>query len=569
MKISHAWLQEYFKDTLPSAEALAELFTFHSFEVEGIETHNGDHCANDKVIDAKILPDRAHFCLSYRGIADEVGVLTGLKRVAVTIDDEPLMVDNSIEKVEVKIDDAIFCRRYVSRRVSNVDVKESPEKVKAMLEAMDGRSINTIVDATNLAMFDYGQPLHAFDADKVRGVIVVRAAKESEKITLLDGREVTLSTADFVVADDEGPLAIAGVKGGLRAQVNAETKNIILESANFHPGTVRKTASKYNLRNESSKRFENEITPVIAMDGMVHVSALITKLSPEAQFGPISDFSTGNSLMVTIVTTPDFICKKLGVEIPTEKIRTIFKSLAIDIVEKGDTLELAIPAHRLDLTLPEDIVEEVGRIYGYEKIEGTKIVPKKGETTPHPAFYVTEKIKNVLFGQGFSEAYLYTFVNKGDIEVAYPLASDKKSLRTNLSDGIVKALDINARNADFLFLDSIKMFEIGKVFTMKGDEQREHTSLCVGIRRIKKVKGKGDKQSSNEDIRQVRELLLEALDVDIVTLCTVDDTGGLMRFDGKQIGVINNVDGIMELDLDALIPHIKVPPHESLGFAPH
>lgn len=548
MKISHTWLQEYFNDTLPTAEKIAELFTFHSFEVEGIENN---------VIDAKILPDRAHFCLSYRGIAEEIEVLTGITRKTNDVDQIP--IDGSIGAVEVKVEDSHFCRKYIARKVSNVTITESPEDMKAKLSAMDGRSINTVVDAGNIAMFDIGQPLHAFDADKVKGAIVVRAAKEGEVIMLLDGKEVTLSSSDSVIADDEGPLAIAGVKGGKRAEVTMETKNIIIESANFHPTAVRKTATRLNLRNESSKRFENEITPEIAMDGMNHVSALISRLSPGAKFGLVSDFYPNPPHKTVITTNADFINKKLGIIIPSEKINEVLESFSIEVEEKGNELVLTIPHHRFDLTIPEDIVEEVGRIYGYDKIVGTKVSVSAAPAV-HPSFYIAEHLKNILLTQAFSEVYLYAFVNKGDFEVSYPLASDKKALRTNLSEGMQKALDMNARNADLLFLDSIKMFEIGNVFTTKG----EHTSLCVGIRRVKKVKG----QTSNEDIRQLREHLLKVLDIDMMTLCTVDDTGGIMRFKGEQIGVINNVDGIMELNLDALIPHIKVPEYGSIGFGP-
>jgi len=567
MKISHAWLQQYFRDTLPTAEKLAELFTFHSFEIEDIEdVNNGAHC--EKVIDAKILPDRAHFCLSYRGIAEEVKVLTGMEYTDTVKSDYhgghcKMDIDAGVTPVTVSIEASSFCRRYVARKVTGVEVKASSEKFKTFLESVGSRSISTIVDATNIAMFDYGQPLHVFDADKTIGVIVVRAAMDGEMITLLDDREVLLTSNDFVIADDEGPLAIAGVKGGKRAEVDATTKNIIIESANFEPTAVRKTSTKYNLRNESSKRFENEITPEWAMDGMCRVSALIHTFSPNAVFGPITDIYPYPVAMTIVVTTVEFINKKLGIVIPTEKIKEILKSFSIGIEEKENELVLTIPYHRFDLRIPEDIVEEVGRIYGYEKIEGTKQSVISSSISTHPSFYITEHIKNILVDLGFSESYLYTFVAKGDSEVAYPLASDKKALRTTLSDGIEKALDTNARNADFLFLDSIKMFEIGKVFTKKG----EHTSLCIGIRRVKKVKG----QSANEDIKQTRETLLQTLGVDVATACTIDDTGGSMLLKGKQIGIINTIEGVLELDLDALISAITtvgIPLYESIGFGP-
>ena len=553
MKVSHKGLQIYFDEKLPSAKELAELFTFHSFEIEGVE---GD------VIDAKILPDRAHFCLSHKGIAEEIEVLTGLKRKKKTVEEISALfnIENSVEHVKVKIEDKKFCRRYIARKIVNVSIGESDNEIKELLGAMGSRVINSVVDALNAVMFDIGQPLHAFDADKLEGNIVVRAAMDDEKITLLDGKEVTLTSSDFVIADDAGPLAIGGVKGGKRAEVTMDTKNIILESANFEPTSVRKTSTKYNLRNESSKRFENEITPELAIEGIEQVTALITELSHDAKAGPLSDFYPHPVRMATIVTTTEFINRKLGIEIPDQTIIEIIERLSIIVKKEKEYLHLTIPHHRLDLVVPEDIVEEVGRVYGYEKIEGTKQKPVSNNVPAHPAFYISEHIKNILADQGFFEAYLYAFTSNGDIEVAYPLASDKKALRTNLSEGMQRALEMNARNADLLFLDYIKMFEIGKVFTKEG----EHTSLCLGIKRIKKEKGK----SSIEDIREAREQLLKTLDLDITTTCTVDDTGGLMRLKGKQIGVINNIEGIMELNLDMLIPYIKVPSFHELRFGP-
>lgn len=550
MKILDKWLQMYFKEELPNAEKLAELFTFKSFEIEEvIDTSAG------KVIDAKILPDRAHFCLSYKGIAEEVKVLTGLSYGEKL--NEQISADDSLGAVKVNVEDSEFCRRYVARRINNISPKETPAEMKSWLEAMDGRSINSIVDATNVSMFDIGQPLHAFDADKVRGDIAVRYAKEGETITLLDGREVALTSADSVIADDEGPLAIAGVKGGKRAEVAMGTKNIILESANFHPTAVRKTATKYNLRNESSKRFENEITPEFALEGINHVSMILKKLHPEAVYGPVSDFYPAPAVKKAIEVSPAFITEKLGIEIPKDKVLEILARFSIETEEKGDDFILTIPFHRLDLVIKEDIVEEVGRIWGYDKIEG-RLAPSSSPVPAHPSFYATEHIKDLLVSEGFSEVSLYALVPKGDIEVAYPLASDKKALRTNLSESMAKALEMNARNADFLQLEDIKMFSIGKVFTEKG----EHASLCVGISVVKKVKGK----TPNEEIRQTREKLIAALGAPIMTVCTVDDTGGILLIKGKPAGTINNIDGIMELDLDMLIPHLETPSYESLRF---
>jgi phenylalanyl-tRNA synthetase beta chain len=262
MKVSRNWLQTYFYSEIPAVDKLSELFTFHSFEVEGVEKIEAKGKApEDFVMDVKILPDRAHYCLSHRGVAEEVHVITGMPLKKDRDTGKPPEGNRMIATPKIIIEDNNFCRRYMGRRVEGVKVSESPEWMEKYLEAIGERSINNIVDASNIIMFDIGQPLHIFDADKVRGEIKVRAAHEGEKILLLDGKEVTLKSNDFVVSDDEGPLAIAGVKGGKRAGITAETKNIIIESANFDPTAVRRTSTELNLRNESSKRFENEITP--------------------------------------------------------------------------------------------------------------------------------------------------------------------------------------------------------------------------------------------------------------------------------------------------------------------
>ncbi len=423
MKASRNWLKTFFDAEIPTATELADLFTFHSFEVEGLEKD---------VIDVKILPDRAHYCLSHRGIAEEIHVITGAalkknrnpqKDGAAAIVANPAVAAPKITIVTSpsELDShGLFCRRYIGRRIENVTVETKQDTwMKTYLEAIGERSINTVVDAANIVMFDTGQPLHAFDADKVVGDIVVRTAKEGEKITLLDGKEVALQVTDHVVADAEGPLAIAGVKGGKRAEVTSSTKNIIVESANFNPTAVRRTATRLNLRNESSKRFENEITPELAQDGMDMVSGLIAEFIPAtaASMSALVDIYPAQPEQTVITVSRAYVNERLGVDVPEKDFNEIIGRLGI--VAKGD--ELTIPYHRLDLALPEDIVEEVGRIYGYDKI--TTRLPGASSTPIQvlPIFYLAEKIKNILTANNFSEVNLYTLVAKGDIETAYRL----------------------------------------------------------------------------------------------------------------------------------------------------
>ncbi len=225
MKVSHSWLQTYFEKPIPSAKELAEIFTFHAFEVENVEEKN-----DDSILDVKVLPDRAHYALSHAGVAEEISVLRKIPiqgRVISSVE------ENITSKPTARIDSPVFCRRYIGRYIEVPKIAESSKWVSTLLTAIGQRSINSIVDATNYVMFDVGQPLHAFDADAIEGVVHVRAAQEGEKVVLLDGREITLTAQDHVIADDKGALDIAGVKGGKRAEINASTKRILIAYTNL------------------------------------------------------------------------------------------------------------------------------------------------------------------------------------------------------------------------------------------------------------------------------------------------------------------------------------------------
>ncbi|MFA6295014.1 MAG: phenylalanine--tRNA ligase subunit beta [Candidatus Paceibacterota bacterium] len=518
MKISYNWLKTYFDKDIPQAEKLVEIFPLYAFEIEEFfKTEKGD----DTVFDVKILPDRAHYALSHKGVAEEVAILTKLpikerfsKELEVTIKDKP----------SIKIEDKGFCRRYVARIVELGESSPQELPSKATLEAIGQRSINPIVDATNYVMYDIGQPLHAFDADKVKGSITIRAAKEGEKIVLLDGRELTLTTADHVIADDEGPLVVAGAKGGKRAEISDTTKRIMIESANFEPTAVRKTSTRYDIRSDSSKRFENEITPMLAIHGMNNVCALIKEIYKDAIFGEIVDEFSVKPKQTVIEFNPTYIEERLGLKIPIVEAKEILERMNIKVEETdanpahdssnlsdlSNLWKLTIPYERLDLNIKEDIVEEVGRIYGYDKIKGILPPVTKNKVEVLPIYYISEKIKNILADQGFSEVSLYTLVEKGEIETAKPLAKDKAFARTNLADGMFSCLEKNALNADLIGLEAIKIFEIGHIFK----KDLEEVFLVIGAVQIKKVKGLKGEQL----IKNALEVLNKEIGLDIIKI---------------------------------------------------
>lgn len=329
MKVSYNWLKEYFQENLPSPKDLADILTLKAFEVEDVKEVGSDY-----MLDIDILPNRSHDCLSHYGIAKEVATITDLKLKSINLLD---LKSDFNKNIEVKVENE-FCRRYMALEVKNVTNGESPKELQEKLKTIGERSINTIVDITNIVMFELGQPMHAFDNDKMAGnTISVRFAKSGEKITSLDNKELELDESIPVIADDDGPIAIAGVKGGKRLEVNSETRNIILEAANFHPTVTRKTVRSVGVGTESSKRFENEPSPELTEMAMKRAVELIKKYAAtgETQVSEVVDFyprkwrnyRTGVSLFE--------INELLGVEFTEEQVKNALTKLnfGYEIVE--------------------------------------------------------------------------------------------------------------------------------------------------------------------------------------------------------------------------------------------
>jgi phenylalanyl-tRNA synthetase beta chain len=494
MKILKSWLQKHIVETLPSDEEIEQALILKSSEVEAVEKIkvNGDSgVVEDTVFDIKVLPDRAHYMLSHWGIAYDLCAVLNL-----TLKNENLEMPEKGNDVKVKVETDL-CNRYSATLITGIENKTSPIWLKNALEAIDARAISGIVDATNYVMFDTGQPLHAFDADKVVGGITVRMAKDGEGIQLLPERIMVegkweekerilkLTSSDMVIADDKGPLAIAGVKGGLRAVVTAETKNIILESASFNPVSVRRTSTKYNIRNDSSKRFENEITAHTTGYGISCFLKLIKEISPKCKLGLMSDVYKKLPEPWTISVTHKNIEAVLNFSISEKRVVEILEKLLCKVIVKNGVYEVTPPFPRLDLIIAEDIIDEIGRIEGLDKVKS--VLPEaKNNHEFSKGFLIAEKIKDFFMQKGFTEIQTRTFASKGDIEVAYPMASDKGFLRTSLQEGITSSIDLAISQAPLLGLDKIQIFEIGKAFPASGEE----LDLCFAISYVKKIKNK-------------------------------------------------------------------------------
>lgn len=486
MKISYKWLQTYFDEKLPTPDALAERLALAFAEVEGIERKNGD-----AILDIKVLPDRACYALSHRGIAREVAAIFELEMKETEI--PALRASRGVDAVPVRVTENPFCPRYTARRIERVHVATSPRWLRERLESIDERSINNIVDATNFVMFDIGQPLHAFDADKVQGGIVVRTAKTGERLTTLDGKELMLDEHILVIADEAGPLALAGVKGGKRAEVTKNTSAIILETASFDAAYTRRAAQKFGVRTESSRRFENNLSPHLAREGSDACAALIAGLVPGARFGKITDLFSQKMKPKSIPVAPSFIARSLGIEISPKDIRAALARLALHAStqatagkpakKRGNLLIITPPPERRDLARAEDLVEEVGRIVGYERVPEAELPPVFAPPFTNKRLSVENAIRDWLMLEGFSEVMTSSFAPIGDIEIEKPLAEDKKFLRNDLWFNFEHSLIKNKKNAPLFCFTEIKQFEIGKVFERTG----EHLSLAIGYFGEKKM----------------------------------------------------------------------------------
>lgn len=507
MLVSYNWLQTYIKEKLPSPEKLADSITMGIFEVESIEKKTKtadtlDSATEDIVLDIKVLPDRNHYCLSHRYIAQEISALLGSEYIVPEIQEFP--VEHTEYAFSVSIDNTtedILADRYVTRVIEQVTVAESPDWLKNKLAVLGQRSINTIVDLTNYIMFETGQPLHVFDADKVKGNITIRRARDGETVTTLDGKVIQLDSSIVVIADDEGPLDIAGIKGGKKAELTSDTTRIMTSAACFNPVLIRKAAQKTGVRTDASKRFENALTPERAGLAESMLTSYIKKLDAQVSVGEVIDIYPNPRGETVVQAYKKDIENRLGVAIADADIVRILNSIDMKVnSEKDESGEIvytiAVPPYRRDVLITEDVADEVGRIYGYDKIEG--VVPSaEGERTINTHFYYHEVIKKALADIGFSEVYTYSLTDEGTMAVQNPLTSERSKMRESISYMLSKKFLMNMKNVDLLGLKEIRMFEIGKVFSLDYGNQDtsssqgfcEKTTIAFGVARTKVPKG--------------------------------------------------------------------------------
>ncbi len=467
---------------------------------------------NDVVIevDNKSINHRPDLWGHY-GIAREVAAKYRKKLAPYTI---PEIKEGDEKKIKVTIEDAADSMKYTVVALDGITIGPSPEKLQARLRAVGIRPINNIVDITNYVMCDLGQPMHAFDSSKLKSQkskleIVVRRAKPGETLLSLDGKERNLTEEMLVIADSEKPIALAGVMGGKETEITDATTSIIFESAHFNAALIRKTTTKLGLRTDSSSRFEKSLDPNNCVHALKRAVELVLEVCPEARV--VSAVAEkGKSVVFTgpIMVTKECIDTKIGANIPTKECVRILENLGFGVTvmgkKEGETLKVEVPSWRgtKDITIPEDIVEEIARMYGYGNVETT--LPMFTITPPerNEIKMMERKTRTTLSTLlGFTETLNYSFVSprllqllhldvSEHLELANPIASDRPYLRRSLLPNILELVERNSHAHD-----EVKVYEIGKIYLKEeagprvsesGDDLLPRQDVVLGIAYLKK-----------------------------------------------------------------------------------
>ncbi|HHW57731.1 MAG TPA: phenylalanine--tRNA ligase subunit beta [Clostridia bacterium] len=430
----------------------------------------------DDVLEFEITPNRPD-CLSIIGIARETAA-TFRKSFKMPVIEVKEGEEENPAKVTIEATD--LCFRYVARVVKNVKIGPSPMWMQMRLLKAGIRPINNVVDVTNYVMLELGQPLHAFDLDKVKNKhIIVRRAKEGERLVTLDGKERVLDSSMLVIADEEKAIGLGGVMGGENTEITDSTVNILIESANFKRSNIRHTSKKLGLRSEASSRFEKGLDPEITVLACERAAQLMDKYCGGTVLKGIVDEYPKPMEKTVLTVNPERINRFLGANIPTSEMIEILKSLEFEVVEKGEELEIMVPHFRKDVTMEADIVEEIARLFGYNNIEDSLM--KNAQTTLGSltkSQQLEEKTREVLLACGLNEIVTMSFMGEKDLDkinipqdspfrkavrIINPLGEDQSLMRTTLLPFMLNVAYTNYSRK----VEEFKAFEVSRVFLPK------------------------------------------------------------------------------------------------------
>ncbi|NQT22060.1 MAG: phenylalanine--tRNA ligase subunit beta, partial [Candidatus Omnitrophica bacterium] len=442
MKASLSWLKDYVDIKLP-ADNLANILTMAGIPAEHVEKVGNDWC-----LEFEITANRSD-CLSIIGIAREIAAITG-KKLKLPKDLKRMAGKKALssQRLQINIKDKKLCPRYTGRIITGIKVVPSPKWMQEKLVSVGLRPVNNIVDITNFLLMETGQPMHAFDLDKIKGNIEIRKALKGETIKTIDGINQTLEEGMLLIADDKSPIAVAGVMGGIDTEVSRETKNILLESAYFDPISVRRTSRKLKLASESSYRFERKVDFEMVMPASDRAALMINTLAG-GKIGKLIDSGSKAVSPISIKFNPEKANVLLGLDIPLKKQKDILKSLDFGVQGKKNILKVKVPSFRRDISQEVDITEEIVRIYGYDKISLT--IPKMvgHSKLTDKSDIVKAEIRKYLSSMGLNEIITYNLISEemlkgfstGEssiVRLVNPLSREQGILTESLIPGILK-----------------------------------------------------------------------------------------------------------------------------------
>lgn len=523
MGVSIKWLKDYV-DFGWSPEELAHRLTMAGIAIEGVET-----IGDDQALELDLTPNRGD-CLGMINLARELAALQGsqvqIPEIRMHENEEDI---NKYIKVEIENPD--LCKRYAARLVKNVTIKPSPEWMQKRLIASGIRPINNVVDITNYVLLETNQPLHAFDYDLLgpEKKIIVRTAKAGETIVTLDDIERQLSTENLLITDSGRPVALAGIMGGQNTEINDKTTNVLLEAAWFQGVNIRRTSRALALRSDSSIRFEKGTDINGIVFAVNRAAQLISELGNGEIVGGICDQYPDPQVPVSIKLRPERVNKLLGTEIDRETIKSLIASLGFPIHEEDGALMVYIPGYRPDLSMEVDLIEEVARLYGYDRIPAT--LPS-GHTTQgglNAYQQFKKRLKEILSAQLY-EVVNYSFISprnfdmlqipensdlRNVIHIANPLSEEQSVMRTILLPGLLDTMSRNLARKN----DSLAFFEMGSVFYPRNGDLPDEVPKLGAI-----VAGKTEvnwlKQSVDMDfyyLKGILEKLLQQIGIESVS----------------------------------------------------
>ena len=482
----------------------------------------------DTFFEIGLTPNRAD-CLSTIGIAREIAAKLG---TAIRYPETAVIEGNTqiAEITSVSVEDQELCPRYAARFVSGCRIAPSPEWLVKRLNSVGIRSINNVVDVTNLVMMELGQPLHAFDSDHLSGRrIVVRRALEGEPFITLDNQQRNLLATDLVICDADRPVALAGIMGGLNSEITDNTTSILLESASFKPSAIRATSKRLGLHTESSHRFERGIDTAGVTRALDRAAALIVELSGGEAARGVIDIHDGAAKPLSIPFRPDRANAILGILMPQEEMLKLLSRLECVVNQLADgTIVVTPPSYRMDLEREIDLIEEVARLNGFDKIPATMPMAHVDSGLPTPSQLLESNIRNFLIAHGMNEVINFSFTTiaaadklmlmqedprRAAIKLTNPLIEEHSVMRTTLLPGLLETV---ARNHSFRTID-LKLLEMRRIYMPGKDNGMPHEPLCIAAALTGSREREGWCQNRGEidffDVKGVLENLLEHISI--------------------------------------------------------